>query len=279
MSKIIKRCWRIVLLIHLFLIFFMVVTTVKVQPFQEKQLEITYIANAGFLIEYKSKKILIDALHSWPNFQSTPDEVFNDMRNSRPPFNNIDLVLVTHRHPDHFHPDMVELFLINNPNAMMIASPIDVEFLRIASDPQFGRIAKQVKIVDAKIGDVIELSVNGIDLQIFALEHNGRQTMLNLGFLIKIGDKTLLHEGDANISNEYFQSANFELEYIDILFENDYFRKDRERQKIIRDHIKPKHRIAMHIKPEFLEDYSKEIKKKFPDEIIFKKPMEKRVFK
>ena len=246
----------------------------------EKPLEVTYIANAGFLIEYQSKKLLIDALHSWPNFQSTPDEVFNDMRAGKPPFDNIDLVLVTHPHPDHFHPDMIELFLANNAHAKLIAPPVAIELLKISAPERFEMFAEgQIIMVDIQFGEVMDISENGVDLKIFGLDHGGSSNMLNFGFLIKIDDKTLLHEGDTNISNEYFQSAYFETENIDILFENDHLRKDHERQKIIEDHMKPKHRIGMHIKPVNLINVSKEIKERFPDEIIFKKPMEKRVFK
>ena len=246
----------------------------------EKPLAVTHIANAGFLIEYGSKKVLIDALHSWPNFQSTPDEVFNDMRAAKPPFDNIDLVLVTHPHPDHFHPDMIELFLANNENAKLIAPPVAVELLKISAPERFEKFAEdQIIRVDINIGEVLDVSENGVDLKIFGLDHNGPSNMLNFAFLIKIDDKTLLHEGDGNISNEYFQSAYFTSESIDILFENDHLRKDQERQKIIADHIKPKHRIGMHIKPTNLVNVSKEVTDKFPDEIIFKKPMEKRVFK
>ena len=246
----------------------------------EKPLEVTYIANAGFLIEYGSKRVLIDALHSWPNFQSTPDEVFNDMRAAKPPFENIDLVLVTHPHPDHFHPDMIELFLANHAHSKLIAPPVAAELLKISAPERFEMFAEdQIIRIDINIGDVLDVSENGIDLKIFGLEHNGPSNMLNFGFLIKIDDKTLLHEGDANINNEYFKSPGHKSENIDIIFENDHLRKDPERQKIIGDHIKPKHRIGMHIQPKNFKSVSKQIKVKFPDEIIFKKPMEKRVFK
>lgn len=250
------------------------------QTSSQKPLEITYIANGGFLIEYDTKKILIDALHSWPNFQSTPDEVFSDMYNSRPPFENIDLVLVTHRHPDHFNSDMIEMFLRKNPEAKFIATPRYVECLRAVAELPIEQISGQIRIVDIKKGEVLDISEKGIDLKIFGLEHHGSHSnMLNFGFLIKIGDKTFLHEGDSGIGNEYFRSAAFNLKGIDVLFENDPYRKDQERQKVIRDYIKPKYRIGMHIQPKNLERFIREVGEKFPDEIIFKKPMEKRVFK
>jgi len=244
------------------------------------QLEITYIANDGFLIAYESKKILIDALHTWPNYQSTPDDVFNDMRAAKPPFEDIDIVLVTHPHPDHFHPDMIELFLANHTHTKLIAPPVAIELLKITAPERFETfVENQIIMVDIDVGGVFDLSEKGIDLKIFGLDHGGPSDMLNFGFLIKMDDKTLLHEGDSNISHAYFQSAFCDTDSIDILFENDPYRTDPERQKIIQDYLKPKHRIGMHIQPKNLERFVREIKATFPDEIIFTEPMEKRVFK
>lgn len=272
---------KLIFIHFIVLVVFSITIAAQRKPFQEKPLEITYIANAGFLIEYNSKKVLIDALHSWPNFQSTPVDVYNDLRQNKPPFDNIDIILVTHDHADHYYPKMVNYVMTRQKKTVFIAPPNAVESLKISAPEEFKKIAEnQIKTAHINIGEILDLSVDGIDLKIFGLEHNGSQSnMLNFGFLIKIGDKTFLHEGDSNINNEYFQSASFDFDSIDVLFENDPYRGDRERQKIIKDYIKPKHRIGMHIQPKNLERVIKEIREKFPDEIIFKKPMEKRVFK
>ena len=262
------------------LVLFITKLTVQAQAPNHEPMEITYITNAGFLIEYESKKILIDALHSWPNFQSTPDDVFNDMRAAKPPFEDIDLVLVTHPHPDHFNPDMIELFLANNMQTKLIAPPVAVELLKITAPERFEKfVENQIIMVDIGVGEVLELSEKGVDLKVFGLEHGGPSNMLNFGFIINIDDKTLMHEGDSNISNEYFQSAYSDTDSLDVLFENDPYHGDQERERIIKDHIKPKYRIGIHIQPKNLIRFIKEIKVKFPDEIIFNKPMEKRVFK
>jgi len=265
----------------LIITFLFVQVNVQGQTSHKKDLKLTYIANAGFLIEYNSKKILIDALHSWPNFQSTPDEVFSDMLNSHPPFDNIDLILFTHAHPDHYHPVMAELFLLKQKSTVFIAPNNAVELLKISDPDLFMQISdSQIREIDIKIGDVMELSENGIDLKIFGLDHGGSQSnMLNFGFLIEIDDKTLLHEGDAEIKDEFFQSSRHESKNIDVLFADQYLFTHSLRQNIINKFIKPKHIIATHFLLKDLSKASKIIKEKYPDVIIFKKPMESRVFK
>ena len=59
-------------------------------------LEIIYIANEGFMLSSGTKKVLIDALQKnrW-DYHSTPEDVINKMNNAQPPFDNIDLLLVS----------------------------------------------------------------------------------------------------------------------------------------------------------------------------------------
>ena len=258
----------------------MIPVTAQEQSANEKQLEITYIANAGFLIEYNSKKVLIDALHSWPNFQSTPDEVFNNLLNNKPPFDNIDLILVTHEHSDHFNPKIVKYVMSKQKKAVFIAPHNAVELLKIVKlSGQDKILESQIREVNIKFGDVIELSENGIDLKILGLDEG--DGMLNLGFLININGKKLYHQSDIgqDLNVDYFKSAHLEKENVNVMFVDSRFRSNPVWQNIIKQYIKPKNIIAMHIQPASFDSVSKEIKERYPDVIIFEKPMQSRVFK
>ena len=260
--------------------FFLVQINLQGQPAHEKLLKLTYIANAGFLIEYNSKKVLIDALHSWPNFQSTPDEVFNNLLNNKPPFDNIDLILVTHEHSDHFNPKIVKYVMSKQKKAVFIAPHNAVELLKIVKlSGQDKILESQIREVNIKFGDVIELSENGIDLKILGLDEG--DGMLNLGFLININGKKLYHQSDIgqDLNVDYFKSAHLEKENVNVMFVDSRFRSKPVWQNIIKQYIKPKNIIAMHIQPVSFDCVSKEIKEKNPDVIIFEKPMQSRVFK
>lgn len=65
---------------------------------------ITYIANEGFLIQTENYKILMDGLFGgikgdWCDQPS--DSISESMVKGIAPFDNIDLVLVSHYHADH----------------------------------------------------------------------------------------------------------------------------------------------------------------------------------
>jgi L-ascorbate metabolism protein UlaG (beta-lactamase superfamily) len=72
-------------------------------------ISVTYIANCGFLIEIDSNKILVDGLFKrGHNRYPTPDSTVQKLLvSNQDPFNDIDLILVSHVHEDHFEKEMV----------------------------------------------------------------------------------------------------------------------------------------------------------------------------
>jgi len=87
-------------------------------------LEITYIANEGVLITSGDKQVLIDGLHREyeRDYAFLPTDQREKIENARAPFDQIDLILVSHRHLDHFHPESVGLHLQHNANAKLVSS-------------------------------------------------------------------------------------------------------------------------------------------------------------
>ena len=71
-------------------------------------LRATLIANAGVLFEFDGTKILLDAVYGPEGhpFSNLSGAVWQAMLNSTAPFEQIDYLLFTHAHPDHFSPEM-----------------------------------------------------------------------------------------------------------------------------------------------------------------------------
>ena len=85
-------------------------------------LEVTYIANEGFMIAMGSTKVLIDALPNSKYYVNPSDTMVARVMDDIPPFDKVDIVLVTHDHPDHFNAEMMSRFLLKHPAAQCIAS-------------------------------------------------------------------------------------------------------------------------------------------------------------
>src|SRR5687768_3392502 len=67
---------------------------------------ITFLANEGVMLSAGGKKVLIDGLFLkyQSGFALPADSTQRALQSARPPFDNVDLILATHRHGDHFHP-------------------------------------------------------------------------------------------------------------------------------------------------------------------------------
>ena len=87
-------------------------------------LTIEYIANEGISISSGSTRILLDAIHRRykPAYAFTPEAMLAKIESARYPYNKINLILVSHYHLDHFHPESIASHLANNNRAMLISS-------------------------------------------------------------------------------------------------------------------------------------------------------------
>lgn len=84
---------------------------------------IEYLANAGFLIRGGHHKILLDAIYSqrFLPFSAMRPEVLQAILRGEGDFADVDLVLVTHRHPDHCSPQ--DVLNLENPDVTLIVPP------------------------------------------------------------------------------------------------------------------------------------------------------------
>jgi L-ascorbate metabolism protein UlaG (beta-lactamase superfamily) len=235
-------------------------------------LEITYIANEGVLISSGDKQVLIDGLHREYQraYAFLPPPQRDKIENAQSPFDQIDLVLVSHRHLDHFHPESVGLHLQHNPNAVLVSSQQVVD--EVANNfKDFQTIKARVTATTPAWKERRAMKVADIDLEVLGIRHGtGRHASIqNLGHLIKLGGKKLLHVGDADTAIENFQDLNLDDEGIDIAFIPYWFLVDEEGRKVLREHIKPKQIIAVHISPSEADQISAQIKKDFPGAVAF----------
>ena len=235
-------------------------------------LEITYIANEGVLISSGDKQVLIDGLHREYQraYAFLPPPQRDKIENAQSPFDQIDLVLVSHRHLDHFHPESVGLHLQHNPNAVLLSSQQVVD--EVANNfKDFQTIKARVTATTPAWKERRAMKMADIDLEILGIRHGtGRHAAIqNLGHVIKLGGKKLLHVGDADTAIENFQDLNLDEEGIDIAFIPYWFLVDEEGRTVVREHIKPKQIIAVHISPSEAEQVSAQIKKDFPSAVAF----------
>ena len=134
-------------------------------PVEESRggLQVTYIGNEGFLISGGGKKVLIDALYreGVRGYVVVPPERRKKTENAQPPFDNVDLILATHYHADHFDPGAVGTHLLNNPKGIFVSTNQAVDQLEMEF-ADFSKIKERVKAITPKEGERTKITPNSI---------------------------------------------------------------------------------------------------------------------
>jgi L-ascorbate metabolism protein UlaG (beta-lactamase superfamily) len=244
-------------------------TTFSVMERTDAQVEVTYIGNAGFMITVGGKKILIDAL-----FEGTPipNDVAELLEMAQPPFDDVDLILATHIHADHFDAEMVFSHLQNNLGSVFVSSHDVVSEVTEIEEVRDRAIPIQLQ---RRVGEKTQLAVNGIGLEALFLDHGGGTP--NLGFIITTEGRRFFHTGDMDtnsVSVSQLQRYGLPDKRIDIAFVAHFMLITEEQHAHILEGIQAEQIVAMHYQFTYpVPDYDL-MEYYFPDAIVFRESME-----
>jgi L-ascorbate metabolism protein UlaG (beta-lactamase superfamily) len=245
--------------------------TPALAPVDPTALSITYICNDGFIISTAGKKILIDALfHDSKRIcKADSDET---AQNAMPPFDNADVVLVSHNHWDHFDPQIVGNYLLSNSKATLVVEKSAAEELGKNFD-SFEQIQERVHSFELAEGQQAKTSLKDIDIEMISAPAD----VPNLGFLIHVGKFTFFHTGDSGFSPEVatdFQAYNLPEQRINFAFVPYWYMLDPVGKSILEKGIRAEKYIPMHAYGDDLEPLFGDILRDFPKTIFFTEEMQ-----
>ena len=116
----------------------------------------------------------------------------------------------------------------------------------------------------------------GIKIKFLGLRHANKQhlSIQNLGHLIEIDGKKLLHIGDADMTAENFSAFNLAQEKIDIAFIPYWFLLTMDGLDLVQKQFNPKYIVAVHISPNDAQQISAQFKEDMPDVVTLTKVLE-----
>ncbi len=210
--------------------------------------KVTYISNAGMLVEMGDKKILIDSLcdSTVPIYKATPDEIKGKIIGGVSPFDGIDLMLFTHHHSDHFEPKSTVEFINCQPSVVLVSTGETIRRL-IAQDPSLDK--NRLVVLDLQVGEVKAFEINDIRIQVISMVHDGKdyQDVENFAYLLEVNGKRILHVGDAKPMAENYGHLNLIEQSIDLLLVPFPYVGIPSGQLVIANQIKPKKIAAIHL--------------------------------
>jgi len=258
-------------------------------------LEITYIANCGFLLKSGNKKILVDALFG--DFESDwcvtpPGKIIEKMETSTEPFDQIDVILISHAHVDHFNKEIVLKHLVSNEAGILIC-PEQVR-MELENDKRYEKISARVKeVTPEKNMSCQSLEIKGMKIKVWGLIHsayyirneetkqiyNKHEKVQNLGFTIEIDDQKVFHGGDWEYDSrgENRNPLDQEQFFITFLGIGAYMRLFGPNNRKTVHFKKPENVILMHMPPH-MDQLTEEYKKSTLETTIFSTSMETKVF-
>lgn len=165
---------------------------------------LSFAGQAGFIIQNSNgyrigiDLYLSDCCERYFGFKRLMPYLYNPLEL------NLDLLISTHAHYDHFDPDSVPLIMSDKKVSLVAAADVRVEAEKFNLDND--------RITYLKEGEVFQ---NGsISIKAMPCDH-GEETPDAIGLLITIDEKKIYIAGDTCYREEYFKSK--ELENIDVM--------------------------------------------------------------
>ena len=248
---------------------------VEFSVIERAEIALTYVINEGFILESGGKKVILDGLLSTIGYYELPVTVQRAMSLGQPPFDDVDLVLTTHNHDDHFDPLIVGAFLAANPQTKFVSTPQTVSDLMV-NYPDFDLVEEQVIDVYPGPGEETRVWSHGIEVRVFNLPHGAYQ---NLGFMFDLGGVRFLHTGDyyeddADAALELLQGYGFHQQGIDVAFIAEPFLRYERYDQVVPQGVQPGALVPMHYVASYPSIWIDSLKERYPDSVLFSREME-----
>ncbi|MCF6289141.1 MAG: MBL fold metallo-hydrolase [Proteobacteria bacterium] len=170
----------------------------------------TYLGNEAIMIENADSKILFDPFfhNNYNLYQLVPEEMRQALFNNQAPYDNIDVIFISHAHGDHFAADDVLRYLTSYPKIKLVAPKQAIDKLMALENSQ--AVKKQTIAIELKRGDKPKtIKLDKLLIEAVRIPHAGwpgRADVSNLVFRVTLDKNvTVMHMGDDDPDDEHFK--------------------------------------------------------------------------
>jgi L-ascorbate metabolism protein UlaG (beta-lactamase superfamily) len=166
---------------------------------QEPRLTVEYLANEGVLLSTGTSKVLIDGLfdEGLQGYATVPPVTRDSLERGLGRFGEIDLILVTHVHRDHFSAATLARHLRSNPNARVAGSTQMRDSLRLLAGWIDSARTTAIRPDPARPH---VFPIDDLRLEAHGIPHppSRNQPVEHLVWVVTIGGVRVLHAGDSS---------------------------------------------------------------------------------
>jgi L-ascorbate metabolism protein UlaG (beta-lactamase superfamily) len=244
---------------------------------QQPGVTVTFLANEGVMLSSGSQQVLIDALfQKYETGYAVPDDsTKRSLERATPPFDSVDVILVTHRHGDHFHPSSVVAHMHANPRAWLVTSAQVIDSLRGRIVNTHG-VASRILPRTTAPGVWRSEIVNGVTVHLLGIPHGGQRhrAVEHLGFIVEIGGRRVLHVGDSDTNERAFAPFRLDTARIDVALLPQWMVTSDEGRRTIEQWIKPRQVVAFHVGEGEGTRATREVRQAIPSAHTFSRSLE-----
>lgn len=252
----------------------------------EAGVTITYVANEGVFLSDGTRGVLIDALfrEGVPGYATLAPDVREKVETAKPPYDVTRLVLVTHRHRDHFDADAVVRHLQSNPHATLVTSDQVAERVKAAVEnaahadganaANASAILPRIQAFTPQEGQSYKAEHDGLKVELFFVSHgSGRFAgVVNLGYIVTIGGKRILHIGDAELGPGAFDPVRKFAKNIDVACLPYWWLVTKTGRDFVAEALPGVKLVAIHVEPAKAPAVIQRIHKFLPEATVFTQP-------
>jgi len=223
--------------------------TTQEAPEPYSGVEITFLANEGFILRAGEEVVLIDGFLAQPYsiYAALSATQLEQLREARAPLDGDVLCLASHVHRDHFQAAPAAEFLRRNQKARLWSSPEVIDALAKHDVELAG--SERVRGLFPEPGKSMTREHARVQVRFLDLPHGGERwrTLQNLGHLITLGEMRVLHIGDAATTPQNFARHDLRAAEIDVALVPFWFLSSSEGRRVVDEIIHADHVILCHI--------------------------------
>jgi len=235
-------------------------------------LEITFLANESFLVSAGGHSVLIDPFVRDPYLQysAVPESALAAMTAGAPPFDNVVLALVSHAHADHHQAEVARAYFAARPEVAFVTSP------QVLSQTFPEPVRANDEAVLPAPGQSLVREIGEVRVEFLGLPHGGSSgtSVENLGHVIGIGGRHVLHVGDAEPDPEVFAPLDLPSRDLDVALVPYWYLRTKNGRLFLDEHIGAEWYVACHVPPSEAAEVTARLVMRMPNLRVAGRPLE-----
>lgn len=150
-------------------------------------IQVSYIGSTGYLLETAHKKVLVDPTYGDIvqkfGYPYASKETERKLLNAEVPFDNIDLILISHVHLGHFDAHKTYQCLKANSNATLLTTQGVADSIASVAD-DLNSVVERIVVPNIEFYSVLDTLIDGIAIRTTKVNHWGPSELLQFSFSI-----------------------------------------------------------------------------------------------